>query len=269
VSNSRSPLGTLSRLTAAVLVAAGLQAHADAAESKREINAALLYHNYCSVCHGDRGDGNSRAKGSLIPPPRDFTAGELPRDYMINVVTDGKPGTAMVGWKTQLNENEVAAVVDYVRETFMAGHTFVADLKGLSGMSAHGGREKDSGGAKPPGGGSSSVDMDLPFPSGLKGDAAAGKAFYMGNCATCHGEKGDGKGPRAYFINPKPRDFLLDGSRLVYNRPTLFKAISKGSLGTEMPAWDKVLTPQQIANVGEFVFQAFIRQDGKTASSSK
>ncbi len=269
MSISRSTLGTLSRLTAAVLAAVGLQAHADAAESKPDINPALLYHNYCSVCHGDRGDGNSRAKGSLIPPPRDFTAGELPRDYMIKIVADGKPGTAMVGWKTQLNEKEVAAVVDYVRATFMSGHIFVADPKGLSGVSAHGGREKDAGRGNLAGAASSSVDMELPFPSGLKGDPVAGKAFYMGNCATCHGEKGDGKGPRAYFINPKPRDFLLEGSKLVYNRPTLFKAISKGSLGTEMPAWEKVLTSQQIADVGEFVFQAFIRPDGKTASSTK
>ena len=34
---------------------------------------ALLYHNYCSVCHGDKGDGRSRATGSLSTPPRDFT----------------------------------------------------------------------------------------------------------------------------------------------------------------------------------------------------
>jgi len=269
VSNSRSPLGTPSRLAAAVLLAAGIQTEAAAADAKGEINPALLYHNYCSVCHGDRGDGNSRAKNSLIPPPRDFTAGQLPREYMIKVVADGKPGTAMVGWKTQLNEKEVAAVVDYVIQTFMSGQTFVADPKGLSGVSAHGGREKDAGGAKAGGAPSSAVDMDLPFPSGLKGDPVAGRAFYMGNCATCHGEKGDGKGPRAYFINPKPRDFLLAGSKIVYNRPNLYKAISKGSLGTEMPAWEKVLTPQQMADVGEFVFQEFIRPGGNTASNAK
>ena len=28
-----------------------------------------LYHNYCSVCHGDRGDGRSRAQNSQKPPP--------------------------------------------------------------------------------------------------------------------------------------------------------------------------------------------------------
>ena len=262
------------RLILATAIAVGMPLGAVAADEPG-INAALLYHNYSSVCHGDRGDGNSRAKNSLIPPPKDFTAGPLPRDYMIAVVADGKPGTAMVGWKTQLNGKEVAAVVDYVIDTFMTGKSaFEAKPPGVSGTSAHGGREKDrddGGGGSPSRQpvGPTSVDMSLPFPDGLVGDAAAGKAFYMGNCATCHGENGGGDGPRAYFINPVPRDFLLEGSRLVYNRPALFKAIAKGSLGTEMPAWEKVLTAQQIADVGEFVFRQFIRPEAATASSAK
>ncbi|HLO63759.1 MAG TPA: cytochrome c, partial [Azonexus sp.] len=67
----------------------------------------VLYHNYCSVCHGDRGDGNSRAKNSLVPPPKDFTrAPELTRDTMITIITHGKPGTAMMAWKSQLDDKE-------------------------------------------------------------------------------------------------------------------------------------------------------------------
>jgi mono/diheme cytochrome c family protein len=42
------------------------------------------------------------------------------------------------------------------------------------------------------------------------------------------------------------------------NRPVLFEAISNGRLGTNMPAWSKVLNNQEIANVAEFVFQNFI-----------
>ncbi len=39
------------------------------------------------------------------------------------------------------------------------------------------------------------------------GDAAAGKAVYERKCLLCHGEKGDGKGPGAERLDPKPRDF--------------------------------------------------------------
>ena len=306
-----------------------------------EIKPDVLYHNYCSVCHGDRGDGRSRASNSLKPPPRDFTsAAELTREAMITITTHGKPGTAMVGWKTQLNEKEIEAVVDYIRKSFMVlaldpklqrgkvvyaqnciachgergqgsnlpvgGSVLPRNLaspqsraelsrermiasvtQGRPGtaMAAFGARlpEKDIeavvdyvrtalmvpetniSGSKAHGGKQSDgialvrADMTLPMPNGLKGDATKGGAFYNKNCATCHGVKGDGKGPRAYFINPKPRNFLHSASRQEFNRVKLFEMISNGERGTEMPAWKQVLSPQEIANVAEFVFQRFIR----------
>lgn len=102
------------------------------------------------------------------------------------------------------------------------------------------------------------ADMSLPMPFGLKGDPDKGRIFFMGNCFTCHGVKGDGNGPRAYFITPPPRDFLLETSRQRLNRPVLFEAITNGRLGTNMPAWGKVLNNQEIADVAEFVFENFI-----------
>lgn len=308
-----------------------------------------LYHNYCSVCHGDRGDGRSRARNSLTPPPRDFTAPglQLPRDYMINVTRDGKPGTAMVGWKTQLSDQDIAGVIDYVRTAFMhadagRGRTLYArncsvchgdrgqgavwaagnlakpprdfstpaarseltrasmiavathgkpgtamagfgtqlktdeievvvdyirtafmqiDTEKISGTSAHGGREKDAVAPAP----ANKVDMSLPFADALVGNRARGEKFYLANCATCHGAKGDGQGPRAYFIRPKPRNFIDQASRQMFNRPALFAATAKGKLGTEMPAWDKVLSPQEIADVAEYVYTAYIQPAPKVA----
>jgi mono/diheme cytochrome c family protein len=102
------------------------------------------------------------------------------------------------------------------------------------------------------------ADMSLPMPLGLKGDPDKGGIFFMVNCSTCHGVSGDGNGPRAYFITPPPRDFLLETSRQRLNRPVLFEAIGNGRLGTNMPAWGKVLSNQEIADVAEFVFQNFI-----------
>ena len=319
-----------------------------------EIKPAVIYHNYCSVCHGDRGDGRSRARGSLNPPPRDFTvAGELSRSTMITIVTHGKAGTAMVGWKTQLTEKEIAAVVDYIRQSFMivaldprlqrgktvythncavchgergqgsqhpvggpvpprdlaspqaraelsrermiksvtdgrpgtamAGFAtrlpaqdiesvvdyvraalMVPSADSISGVRAHGGRGGDAAPPKP--NPVIAADMKQPMPNGLRGDAKKGGVFYNANCATCHGVKGDGKGPRAYFINPKPRNFLEARSRAIFNRPVIFATTSTGKLGTEMPAWNKVLSDQEIADVAEYVFVSFIRPGGKANS---
>ena len=82
----------------------------------------FLYHEYCSVCHGDNGDGNSRAKNSFARPPLNFRSKEasgFTRDYMVSIVRDGKKGTAMVGWKRQLTDESIGSVVDHVRERFM------------------------------------------------------------------------------------------------------------------------------------------------------
>ena len=226
-----------------------------------EIKPEVIYHDYCSVCHGDRGDGNSRAKGSLVPPPKDFTtATYLTREYIVGIVTNGKPGTAMVSWKTQLNAKEIEAVADYILASFVGKSPPAApSAPGISGTYAHGGRGRDAVPAAAP-------DMALPLPNGLKGDVAKGERFYLANCATCHGRTGDGQGPRAYFINPRPRNFLAEESRATFNRPALYAAVAMGKVGTEMPAWKYVLTEQEMANVAEFVFRRFIRADAGSGS---
>lgn len=244
-----------------------------AATSDRNNRGRVVYAEYCSVCHGERGDGRSRAMGSLMPPPRDFTnaaaKSELTRERMIKSVTFGRPETAMVGFKSQLNEKDIQAVVDYIRSGFMAP----SSTAGISGTTS-GNRGNvpplaatvpQQAAAAPnlaPGAAPKAmpVNMSAPMPKGLKGDALKGAAFYMSNCSTCHGATGDGRGPRAYFILPKPRNFLHDASRADLNRPAIFKATTEGKLGTEMPAWGKVMTDQEIADVAEFVFQRFIRQ---------
>lgn len=88
---------------------------------------AGLYHNYCSVCHGDGGDGQSRARNSLIPPPANFTDPKLKERlttaYIAAITQEGKPGTAMVGWRTQLSDADADGLAKYIRATFVEGAT--------------------------------------------------------------------------------------------------------------------------------------------------
>ena len=73
-----------------------------------EHGATAVYSEYCSVCHGDRGDGRSHAVQGLAPPPRDFTSSDaaafLTREYIVNIIKHGKPGTAMIAWNSQLDD---------------------------------------------------------------------------------------------------------------------------------------------------------------------
>jgi mono/diheme cytochrome c family protein len=81
-----------------------------------------IFARACSVCHGDRGNGTSWAKELLAPPPRDFTSERgrlLTRRQMVNTVSYGNPGTAMVGFAIRYSREDIGAVVDYVRSTFI------------------------------------------------------------------------------------------------------------------------------------------------------
>lgn len=219
-----------------------------------------IYAAYCSVCHGDNGQGALWATAGLSPRPADFTSSQfqstMTRDHMIQSVSYGRPETAMTGWKKRLTDKQIETVVDYVIGAFMPRFSDTA----VSEKSDH---KHDDGHTHQHTHADPDTDLDVymnqRLANGLQGSAERGKALYQYNCATCHGEEGDGRGPRAYFINPKPRNFLHAASRAALNRPTLQRVISKGKLRTEMPAWEKVFDAQQIADVGEYVFVNFIQ----------
>ncbi len=249
-----------------------------------------IYTKNCSVCHGDKGNSAYWAKSGLNPPPRDFTSpgaqSDLTRERMIQSVTMGRPGTGMMPFSTRLSAEEITAVVGFIRFKFM-GLNPDKDTGGTPLAQISPAQANSTSPAKPPvpkpasdsqavpglglpgtmsqgvtGGHAINVDMTAAMPNKLKADIEWGREFYMKNCFTCHGVKGGGNGPRAYFNRPRPRDFTSDASRQILNRPRLFDSITKGRVGTVMPAWGKVLTKQQIANLTEFVFQAFIQGKG-------
>jgi cytochrome c oxidase cbb3-type subunit 2 len=70
-----------------------------------------------------------------------------------------------------------------------------------------------------------------------------GKQTFQKQCAPCHGVNGDGQGPAAYLLYPKPRNFVAGRFRLISTwdgAPTdedVFKTISRGMPGSAMPSW--------------------------------
>lgn len=87
------------------------------------LKGSELYHRYCSVCHGDKGNSVSRASKSLDPSPANFTDPEvikrLDRKRMFEVIKNGSKGTAMVGWFIQLTDEEINRIISYIRYKFM------------------------------------------------------------------------------------------------------------------------------------------------------
>lgn len=63
---------------------------------------------------------------------------------------------------------------------------------------------------------------------------ARGKKIYEQLCASCHGIAGDGKGPVAAALNPKPRDFTSGEWEHGGSEQEIFDIITKGVAGTAM-----------------------------------
>ena len=75
--------------------------------------------------------------------------------------------------------------------------------------------------------------------------AVRGKALFTEYCVTCHGERGDGKGPSAKGLNPPPANFT-DAAFMRSETPyDFYHVISLGKTHTAMPAWDGVLSVQE------------------------
>ncbi len=49
--------------------------------------------------------------------------------------------------------------------------------------------------------------LAIPGSALAAGDVEAGKATYMTNCQSCHGDTGKGDGPVGAVLQPSPRDF--------------------------------------------------------------
>ncbi|MEK7798492.1 MAG: c-type cytochrome [Acidobacteriota bacterium] len=73
---------------------------------------------------------------------------------------------------------------------------------------------------------------------------ALGARVYSEYCAGCHGEKGDGQGPAARFLDPKPRDFTRGlfkfagvPSGQLPRDEDLMRTLVRGLPGSSMPSW--------------------------------
>src|SRR5262245_15428192 len=136
-----------------------------------------VYDANCTQCHGVEGKGDGYGAPFLVPPPRDFTAGQfkfrttaggqLPTDEdLFRTISRGANGTGMPPWQYLLTDDGRWALVDY-------GKTFDRRFASVT--------------RKP---------MPLPEAPGKSRSASHGRDVYAKmQCAKCHGEDGRGVGP--------------------------------------------------------------------------
>lgn len=86
-----------------------------------------------------------------------------------------------------------------------------------------------------------------------------GEAIYRQNCQQCHGVTGDGNGPAAQYLTPRPRDFrrgIFKFTSTPYGfkprRGDLLRTVQQGVVGTAMPSF-RLLPERDREAVVEYV----------------
>ncbi len=207
-----------------------------------------LYYKNCIYCHGDLLDGQGHFGEGFNPRPANFqdvgTIAQLQESYLFWRITTGAPGlpregapwaSAMPVWHEMLSEDEVWKII-----------LFLYDYTGHVPRSW----ELEEGSAEP----AAAEESSEAASEGGALDEEAVEALYMKRCAHCHGEDGDGLGPAAEFMYPKPRDFTLGTFKYKTTHADnefpsdddLRATIRDGLPGTSMPGWKTILNDAEV-----------------------
>ncbi|HZP43873.1 MAG TPA: c-type cytochrome [Candidatus Binatia bacterium] len=200
-----------------------------------------LFLQYCSACHGERGDGNGTAAAFVDPRPRNLVkgpfklrttpSGQPPATAdILRTIERGIPGTAMPPFSF-LPEADRRKLAAYVLR--------LADVLDEP---------------EPP------PLAPAPAPPATPASVAQGRQLYADSgCGSCHGDAGKGDGPSAPDLKDAegrpiaPRDFTAGVFRGGGDRLDLYYRIATGMDGTPMPAYADVLTGEQLYAVVDYV----------------
>jgi mono/diheme cytochrome c family protein len=190
------------------------------AGAPRAAEPKQLYLDLCARCHGEKGDGMGVMAPAVLPRPRVFTNAKffnwLPEARAHKAIRAGVPGTAMPPFGKILDEEAAKALFAYVRTTF------IAEKRDADADSATRVRQ---------------VPEKNPVAFGPD-SVKRGKGIFLERCFGCHGRIGDGKGPNAVEMLPRPRNLTNHGFFVSLPDSRLFESITYGIVGTGMPPWD-------------------------------
>ena len=259
--------------------ASNAEAAAQAALSKTLTMEELMsqgeqvYMARCAACHQPNGAGLPGVFPSLIGSPmiKGAVAGH------IDIVVNGKPGTAMQAFSQQLTATEIAAVVTFERNAWGndSGEMVQAADINANGNTATDDADSSANNAGTP----TTLPATLDDTQSLENQAVAatatavvlddltmdelmtmGEKVYMTNCVACHQAAGTGLPPAfpSLIGSPVIKGPVTDHLEMVIN----------GKPGTAMQAFGQQLTPQEIAAVITFERNAWGNDSGDAVQAS-
>jgi len=246
------------------------------AEKPTPVNKDLLekgkkvYFKRCVWCHGVEGGGDGPSADRLFTRPRNFIqgtfkirwtdSGELPLDInLVNTVKNGLQGSAMPAWGEFLSEDEILAVVQFVKSLVQDREWDDEDEEVTNVL-----KDLPADEGKGPLGDAPWAATSGPYHLGVPQEHIdAGKEIFIKNkCWECHGGEGRGDG------NPTMKDdwgfpivaanwqqcWNFRGARRdPFNPFVVARTISTGLNGTPMPNFREQLTGEERWKLAAFV----------------
>ncbi len=81
------------------------------------------------------------------------------------------------------------------------------------------------------------------------------ESYYNQNCAACHGQTGDGNGPASDQTAESPVAFADFTYMFGVRSDVLYAKIRRGGMGTDMPNFGTLLTPEETLKLVEYLWQ--------------
>jgi mono/diheme cytochrome c family protein len=78
--------------------------------------------------------------------------------------------------------------------------------------------------------------------------------LYNKNCAACHGQKGDGKGPVSNLTIKPPAVFADPTHMFEMRSDVLYAKIRRGGMGTDMPNFGTIFTPEETWTLVDYLW---------------
>lgn len=229
-----------------------------------------VYMASCAACHQPNGMGLP----GVFPGLKDSAIAIGPVDKHLDIVINGKPGTAMQAFNKQLSATEIAAVVTYERNAW--GNN-TGDAVQASDVNSHGGEIAAAPAAQvePPANDQPaqastaespseaepvSDELSSDEPMSMDALMARGEQVYMASCAACHQANGAGL-PGAFPAikgSPIATGPIADHLDIVIN----------GKAGTAMQAFSPMLSARDIAAVVTYERNAWDNNTGDSVQAS-
>jgi len=230
-------------LLAAVLYAPRTLAQRGASPPAADSRGKQVYDKHCVECHGSDGKGDGPAAHLMVPRPRDFTrgrykirsteSGSVPTDDdLLRSVRQGLYASAMPAWQKLLPDDDVQAVVGYVKSFSSRFHS-----------------EQPT--AVPP---------SAAIPSSPQSITRGASVYEKLQCGKCHGTDGHGTGAAATSFED---DWGQPLNAADLTEPWTFRGGStsdeiymrfrSGMSGTPMPSFKDAASDAEMRDLANYV----------------